>query len=125
MEAPLTNSGPSLDALVEVNGKQVGIEVDGPIHFIGRQPTGSIMLKRRQIANMEGISFVSIPYWESRPLQEAELSTFSTRIHLNDGVINFDSRDSMLVPSCYVGIKGRLYGKSIHACRFFRLRWSL
>ena len=47
-----------------------------------------------------------------------------TRIHLND-VINFDSRDSMLVPSCYVGIKGRLYGECIHACRFSRLRWSL
>ena len=49
---------------MEVNGKKVAIEVDGPSHFIGRKPTGSTMLKRRQIANAEGIPLVSVPYWE-------------------------------------------------------------
>ena len=31
----------SLDALVEVNGKQSGVKVDSPSHFIGRQSIGS------------------------------------------------------------------------------------
>jgi hypothetical protein len=34
-EAVLVDSGYRIDALVEVNGKQVGVEVDGPSHFIG------------------------------------------------------------------------------------------
>ncbi|KAL7527120.1 hypothetical protein ACHAXR_001814 [Thalassiosira sp. AJA248-18] len=63
-EEQLTQKGFSLDATVEVNGRQVGVEVDGPWHFIGRKPTGSTILKRRQIANVEGIMLVSVPYWE-------------------------------------------------------------
>jgi hypothetical protein len=43
----LTSSGYRLDALVEVNDMKVGIEVDGPSHFIIREPTGSTILKRR------------------------------------------------------------------------------
>ena len=49
---------------MEVNGKRVGVEVDGPSHFIGRKPAGSTILKRRQISAVEGIAFVSVPYWE-------------------------------------------------------------
>jgi len=64
MEEVLTQRGYSLDALVEVYGKEVGIEVDGPTHFIGIKPTGSTLLKRRQIAIVEGIPLVYIPYWE-------------------------------------------------------------
>ncbi|KAL7530568.1 hypothetical protein ACHAXR_003568, partial [Thalassiosira sp. AJA248-18] len=65
-EEQLTQKGYSLDALVEVNGRKVGVEVevDGPTHFIGRKLTGSTLLKRRQIANVEGIMLVSVPYWE-------------------------------------------------------------
>ncbi|KAL7530256.1 hypothetical protein ACHAXR_003391, partial [Thalassiosira sp. AJA248-18] len=63
-EEQLTQRGFSLDATVEVNGRKVGVEVDGPSHFIGRKPTGSTALKRRQIANVEGIMLVSVPYWK-------------------------------------------------------------
>jgi hypothetical protein len=41
-EEVLMASGYRIDSLVEVNGKSVGVEVDGPSHFIGRSeyPTG-------------------------------------------------------------------------------------
>ena len=35
-EEVLVGSGYRIDALVEGNGKTIGIEVDGPYHFIGR-----------------------------------------------------------------------------------------
>jgi hypothetical protein len=63
-EEVLTLSGYRLDALVEVNGIKVGIEVDGPYHFMNREPTGSTLLKRRQVNNLDGIKIVSVPYWE-------------------------------------------------------------
>ena len=66
-EEVLTKSGHRIDAVVEVNGKQVGVEVDGPSHFIGnrsRTPTGSTILKHRQVVNLDGIPLVSVPYWE-------------------------------------------------------------
>jgi len=40
-EEVLLKSGYRIDAVVEVNGKQVAVEVDGPSHFIGRELTGS------------------------------------------------------------------------------------
>jgi hypothetical protein len=49
---------------VKVNGTKVGIEVDGPSHFINREPTGSTFLKRRQVTNLDGIQIISVPYWE-------------------------------------------------------------
>ena len=63
-EEVLTKSGYRLDAFVEVNGKKIGIEVDGPTHFIGRNPNGSTILKHRQIPNLDNIPVVSVPYWE-------------------------------------------------------------
>ena len=63
-EEVLTKSGYWLDAVVEVNGEQIGVEVDGPSHFIGRELTGSTILKHRQVTNLDGISLVSVPYWE-------------------------------------------------------------
>ena len=56
--------GYSLDDLVEMNGKKVGVEVDGPNYLIGRKPTRSTMLKRGQVADVEGIALLSVPYWE-------------------------------------------------------------
>ena len=44
----LTQSGYRLDALVQVDGKKIGVEVDGPSHFVGRKLTGGTILKRRQ-----------------------------------------------------------------------------
>jgi len=63
-EEVLTASGYRLDATVEVNGMKVGIEVDGPLHFINREATGSTLLKRRQVNNLDRIRIISVPYWE-------------------------------------------------------------
>jgi|Transcript_32639 hypothetical protein len=56
--------GYRIDALVEVNGNQVGIEVDGPSHFISssKSPTGSTILKRRQVPSVDGMKLVFVPY---------------------------------------------------------------
>ena len=63
-EEVLTKSGYRMDALVEANGKKIGIEVDGPSHFVGRKPTGSTLLKRRQVNTLDAIEVISVPYWE-------------------------------------------------------------
>jgi len=63
-EEVLTKSGYRLDALVEVNGMKMGIEVDGPSHFVSREPTGSTLQKCRQVHALDGITVISVPYWE-------------------------------------------------------------
>jgi hypothetical protein len=63
-EEVLTPGGYRLDAIVNVNGMKVGIEVDGPSHFMNQEPTGSTLLKRRQVSTLDGIRIVSVPYWE-------------------------------------------------------------
>lgn len=68
-EEKLTEKGYRLDALVEVDGTKIGIEVDGPSHFIGEKPTGSTILKHRQVTNIERIKIVSVSYWEWRKLK--------------------------------------------------------
>ncbi|KAL7553839.1 hypothetical protein ACHAWF_017162 [Thalassiosira exigua] len=60
----LLSSGYRLDALVEVYGQRVGIEVDGPSNFIDGMPTTRTMLKQRQVSAIDGIAIVSIPCWE-------------------------------------------------------------
>jgi len=60
----LTKSGYRIDALVEANGKKIGIEVDGPSHFVCRKPTGSTLLKNRQVNTLDEIQVISVPYWE-------------------------------------------------------------
>ena len=76
-EEVLLDSGYRIDALVEMNGKQVGIEVDGPYHFIGksrsRSPLGSTILKRRQVPLIDGIELVSVPYWKWDKLGKDEV----------------------------------------------------
>ena len=68
------DSGYRIDAVVEVNGKQVGIEVDGPSHFIGRSksPLARTILKTRQVPAVDGIEFVSVPYWDWGKLDKDE-----------------------------------------------------
>ncbi|KAL3763338.1 hypothetical protein ACHAW5_011005 [Stephanodiscus triporus] len=66
-----TQSGYSLDAVVHVNGESIGLEVDGPYHFVGKRPTGSTILKHRQVAAIDGIQVVSIPYWEWNDLDQS------------------------------------------------------
>ena len=65
-EEVLMDSGYSIDALVKVNGKTIGVEVDGPSHFMGRSksPTGRTIMKRRQVPSIDGIKLLSVPYWE-------------------------------------------------------------
>ncbi len=43
---------------------KIGIEVDGPSHFVGRKPTGSTLLKHRQVNTLDEIEVISVPYWE-------------------------------------------------------------
>lgn len=66
----LTGRGYIVDALVEVNGKNVAVEVDSPSHFVGRRPAGKTILKQRQVAKLEGIRVASVPYWEWGELGE-------------------------------------------------------
>ena len=63
-EEVLTKSGYRIDGLVDVNGKKIGVEVDGPTHFIGRNPSGSTILKHRQVSNLDETPVVSVPYWD-------------------------------------------------------------
>ena len=62
-------SGYSLDAMIDINGNKIGVEVDGPSHYIGQQPNGGTILKHRQISSIDGVSLVSVPYWEWNALQ--------------------------------------------------------
>jgi hypothetical protein len=68
----LTESGYRLDALLDVNGTQVGVEVDGPSHFVGKNLSGSTLLKRRQVYNIDGIKIASLPYWELNFLKSSD-----------------------------------------------------
>jgi len=69
-EEVLLKSGYRIDAVVEVNGKQIAVEVDGPSHFIGRELTGSTILKHRQVATRDGLLVVSVLYWEWNKLKK-------------------------------------------------------
>jgi hypothetical protein len=53
-----------MNALVEANGKKIGIEVDGPSHFVRRKPTGSTFMKHRQLDTLDSNEVISVPYWE-------------------------------------------------------------
>ena len=67
----LTKSGYLIDATITIQPLQqsrkeriIAIEVDGPYHFVGKQPTIRTLLKRRQVAKLEGMTVVSVPFWE-------------------------------------------------------------
>jgi len=88
----LTSSGYRLDVVVNIDGKQIGIEVDGPTHFIDKEPTGSTMLKQRQVVNCDGIELVSIPYWEWNELKSSNDKERYLRDRLNtcgEGEVRF------------------------------------
>ncbi|EJK50024.1 hypothetical protein THAOC_31047, partial [Thalassiosira oceanica] len=79
-EEVLLGSGYRIDALVKIgDGGKVAVEVDGPSHFIDRRPTGSTILKHRQVARLDRIEVVSVPYWGVGRVEklgdEAALST--------------------------------------------------
>jgi len=63
-EEKVLEEGYSLDVVVDNGGEVlIAIEVDGPSHFVGRVPTASTLLKRRQLKHF-GWPVVSVPYWE-------------------------------------------------------------
>ena len=63
-EEKVLEEGYSLDLVVDCGGgKLIAVEVDGPSHFVGREPTGATLLKRRQLKHF-GWRLVSVPYWE-------------------------------------------------------------
>ena len=53
------------------NGRKVAVEVDGPFHFIDRRPAGRTILKHRQVARLDCIEVVSVPYWEWNELKKS------------------------------------------------------
>ncbi|KAL9178601.1 hypothetical protein ACHAXT_001939 [Thalassiosira profunda] len=79
----LTPSGYRLDALVDVNGKQIGVEVDGPHHFIDRRPAGSAILKQRQVSGVDEIPVVSLAYWEWNELETSHAKQEYLRLKLS------------------------------------------
>mmetsp|Transcript_32626 Transcript_32626/g.66521 ORF Transcript_32626/g.66521 Transcript_32626/m.66521 type:complete len:577 (-) Transcript_32626:25-1755(-) len=83
-EEVLVGSGYRIDAIVKVNGKTIGIEADGPSHFIGRSksPSGSTILKRRQVSSIDGIELVSVPYWNWDTLGNDEVKKQEYLRHL-------------------------------------------
>ena len=60
----------SIDESVHMNGEKIGVEVDGPTHFLGKKPKGHTLLKRRQVAAIDGIRVLSVPYWEWNKLKD-------------------------------------------------------
>lgn len=60
-----SSSGYSLDLVVSYNGLRVGVEADGPSHFLGdsERPTGATVLKRRQLRHF-GWPLLPVPYFE-------------------------------------------------------------
>ena len=64
-EEVLMDSGYSIDAVITLGERTIGIEMDGPHHFIGdsKLPTGSTILKRRQVQSIDGIELISLPHW--------------------------------------------------------------
>ena len=67
-----TPQGYSIDFVVELGGRRVAVEVDGPSHYLGatRMPTGATTLKRRQLRAF-GWRLLSVPYWEWSALKNA------------------------------------------------------
>ena len=113
----LLKSGYRVDALVQLNGKKIGIEVDGPSHFVGREPAGSTILKRRQIPNIDGIMLLSVPYWE---WDELEKDHEKKQKYLT---ASFDCSHSYLAPIIYVWFNS--YQVSIYQIKHRRIYYLL
>ena len=66
--------GYSLDLVIVWRGERLAIEVDGPSHFEGREPTSATRFKRRQLKHL-GWRLVSVPYWEWDETNHRDKST--------------------------------------------------
>merc|ERR1740124_790807 len=63
-EVLCTKTGYSIDAVIILKNSEIAVEVDGPSHFIGYKPTGSTILKHRQLRSLGNRPLLVIPYWE-------------------------------------------------------------
>ena len=72
------HEGYSLDFLVESTGDRIGVEVDGSSHFVGREPNGAMLLKRRQLRHLVW-RLVSVPHWEWDELNRSDEGEKRTR----------------------------------------------
>jgi len=73
-EEVVLEEGYSLDVVVDWHGERLAIEVDGPSHFLGREPTCATALKRRQLEHF-GWRLISVPYWKWDELDHPEQKT--------------------------------------------------
>jgi len=73
-EEVMLGEGYSLDLVIDWRGERLAVEVDGPSHFVEREPNGATLLKRRQIKDL-GWQLVSVPYWEWSEQDHPELRT--------------------------------------------------
>jgi hypothetical protein len=136
-EEVLTSSGYRLDALVEVYGEKVGIEVDGPSHFINQEPTGSTLLKRRQVNNLDNICIVSVPYWEWNKLErdrakkqeylrsklDAKLLSVGVSSHHELSISNACERQAVSTKHSQL-FQGRLHATSSSGMAASRSEWQ-
>ena len=79
-----TAQGYSLDAVVHFEGCEVGVEVNGPSHYVGstQKLTGATVLKQRQLYAF-GWPLLVVPYWEWNGLKgnEEQLKYLRCRLH--------------------------------------------
>ncbi|EJK56844.1 hypothetical protein THAOC_23187 [Thalassiosira oceanica] len=81
IEEVQVESGYLLDVLLTINGKKIGVEIDGPFHFVGRRQNGATILKRRLVSNVDKIPIISLPYWELNGLDsDVEWASYLNRV---------------------------------------------
>ncbi|EOD25392.1 hypothetical protein EMIHUDRAFT_237827 [Emiliania huxleyi CCMP1516] len=87
-EEVLTEAGYSLDAVIEHGGARIAVEVDGPSHFIGQEPSGATLLKRRQLRSF-GWPLLSL----KERLREKGLRVSGRKAELIDRLLVCSARD--------------------------------
>ena len=82
-----TAQGYSLDAVVCIEGCKVGVEVNGPSHYLAstQKRTGATVLKQRQLCAF-GWPLLVVPYWEWDGLTEREEQLEYLRCRLHEAV---------------------------------------
>ena len=95
-----TAEGYSIDVVVATpDGRKVGVEVDGPSHFVGAShtPTGATLLKRRQL-RAAGWTLLSVPYFEWAELNvpgDAEAQRLRRREYLGSRALRNSETESV------------------------------
>jgi len=62
-EAVRLPEGYLLDLVIQWRGSDVVVQVDGPWRFAGRRPTGTTLVRRRQLTRL-GWRLLPLPHWE-------------------------------------------------------------